>query len=146
MAAVPGRSAQALGDRMNEISPSQPVAVPRQVTLALYLLGAAFVFSILRLVFTPHWSHPGSHVFPIFLVAAVYFFWLYGLVRRLNWLRWVTVVLSGIGLITMPWWLPKVDDHTQLAFHLLQCAAQIPGTLLLCLPAAQAWYGRRAVA
>lgn len=123
---------------------TQSEATPRQVTVAIYLLGAAFIFSVLRAVLTREWSDPGSHVVPIAILIAIYFAWIYGLVRRLNWLRWLTIVFSSLGLVSLPWWLPNVTDHTQHSLHILQCIVQVPATVLLCFPEAQGWYGRAA--
>ena len=120
--------------------------MPRQVVSSLSLLSAAFSTSILRMLLTGRGDHPGSNAVAAAIVGGIYFAWVYGLFRRLNWLRWVTIVLTCVGVITLPWWFAQVTDHTRLAFHLLQLALQVPAVALLCLRPARVWYGRPTVA
>ena len=72
--------------------------------------------------------------------AVVSALFIYGLYRRQNWLRWITVAYTALQLLAMPVVLPKIHDAAQLV---LSCAAIILGvaaSVLLCWPKARKWY------
>ena len=126
---------------------SQSTTMPRQVMLALCLLGAGFSTAILRVIFAPtgDFLSSSSHALVVVMVGGLYFAWVYGLFRRLNWLRWVTIVVSCFGMVTIPWYFAQVTNHTRLVFHLLHMALQFPAVVLLCMRSARVWYGQSAV-
>jgi hypothetical protein len=115
--------------------------MPRQVLLALCLLGAGFLVAIVRVLLVPIDDlSSGSHALAVVMLGALYFAWVYGLYRRLNWLRWVTIVVACFAMIRVPWNIAQVTNHTRLAFHLLHMALQFPAVVLLCLRSARVWY------
>jgi hypothetical protein len=126
---------------------SQSQTIPRQVIVALCLLAAGFSTAILRVIFAPAagFLSSGSHAVVVVVLGGLYFAWVYGLFRRLNWLRWVTIVVSCFGMVTIPWYVAQVTNHTLLVFHLLHMTLQVPAMVLLCLRSARVWYGQPTV-
>ena len=119
--------------------------LPPQVALALCLIGADFVLGIVRISLDPHFSGPQLLlVVPIWVT--LFSLWLFGLYRRLNWLRWLTVAGAAVGLLSLPLAWGSIASHGSVPFQLIKYALFGAGALLLCLPQANSWYGRKAAA
>jgi hypothetical protein len=115
--------------------------IPDQVTTALYLLGLQSFFGAFSRALQTNWVYlPQAQVrTACFAILSALF--LYGLYRRQNWLRWMTVAYTALQVLAMPVVLPKIHDAAQLV---LSCTAIILGvaaSVLLCLPKARQWYG-----
>jgi hypothetical protein len=115
--------------------------IPDQVTTALYLLGVQYFLGAVRRALQTNWLYlPHEQVKTAFFVVVCALF-LYGLYRRLNWLRWITVAYTAFQGLAMLVVFPRIHDAAQLV---LSCAAIIVGlvaSVLLCLPKARQWYG-----
>jgi hypothetical protein len=112
---------------------------PRQVAIALSLIGADFLLSLAQMVKTVPalWMSAFAAVF-----ASIFALWIFGLYRRLNWLRWFTVGSAVIGILCLPFAWPLVLANLSPPLMLFKYALFDFGALLLCLPQAHAWYSR----
>lgn len=78
------------------------------------------------------------------IFASLLSLWLFGLYRRLNWLRWLTVAVAAGGLLSLPWvWDVIVSNASIYAVRYILFDTD---ALLLCLPQADGWYGASAAA
>jgi hypothetical protein len=112
---------------------------PRQVLTALLLIGADFLLSAVQMVKTvpASWLSAFAVIF-----ASILALWIFGLYRRLNWLRWFTVGSAVLGILCLPFTWPLVLAHVNPPFMILKYAFFDFGALLLCLPQARSWYSR----
>lgn len=121
--------------------------IPRGVLTALGLLGATCLVAVVRVILMNLARGPAHVVFHVgfgvALIAALGSLWIYGLYSRRNWVRWFTIVFLGFGTLVAPWALPNLSDPRQLTMYWIQYVADVPTCILLCLPAAGRWYGRR---
>lgn len=113
---------------------------PRQVLIALCLLGAEFGLALVRSVLMKDWSRPIPAVLGVLLLAAVCSLWLYGLWRRRNWVRWITVILGAGGCALAYLDVARLHDPVQVALYWLQFALTAPAVIILVLPVARHWY------
>jgi hypothetical protein len=74
------------------------------------------------------------------VALAVNWWWLYMLLRRVNWVRWVTVVLGGLGCLFAFHYAAPLRDPVQIALYWTQLGLTLPAVVLLVLPGAQSWY------
>jgi len=120
-------------------SPSVSSKPPGQVVIALSLIGADFLLSLAQMVKTTPalWLAAFAAVF-----ASIFALWIFGLYRRLNWLRWFTVGSAVIGILCLPFAWPLVLANVSPPLILMKYALFDFGALLLCLPQAHAWYSR----
>jgi hypothetical protein len=129
---------------MSTVGTARP-QLPPQVALALCLIGADFILAIVRTFLDPHFS--GVQLLVVIPISMTLFsLWLFGLYRRLNWLRWLTVASAVLGLLSLPWAWGSIASHGSVPFQLVKYALFGTGALLLCLPQANSWYGRKAAA
>ena len=127
-------------------------STPPQVSVALALIAADLAlgigkgfFSMTSVIRTaPKGSAIPVVVFTVML--SVYVLWIYGLYCRLNWLRWLTVALAVLGLVFLPKALSSTHNWRLLSLQMLQYLMFDSAAILLCLPAAGRWYGRKAAA
>jgi hypothetical protein len=124
------------------VKPSQGTSPPAQVLAALGFVAVAFAVAVLRLALMQNWARPTHAVLNLFILAAICGFWLYGLWRRLNWLRWVTVFLGTTGCLLVSRSLARLHDPTEIALYLVQFAVTVPTVILFVLPPARRWYTR----
>lgn len=113
---------------------------PRQVFVALCLMGVEFGLAEIRTVLLRDWSRPVPAVLAVLLVAVLALIWLYGLYRRHNWVRWMTVIVCGGGCAMAPLDVARLDDSVQIVLYWLQFAVTVPVVILLLLPVTHAWY------
>jgi UDP-N-acetylmuramyl pentapeptide phosphotransferase/UDP-N-acetylglucosamine-1-phosphate transferase len=140
---VPGPSTSPLGVQVSaSVQPSEGTSPPAQVRAALGLMAVAFAVVVLRSALMQNWARPTPAFLNLFILAAICAFWLYGLWRRLNWLRWVTVFLGTTGCLLASRSLARLHDPTQIALYLVQFAVTAPTVILLVLPPARRWYTR----
>jgi peptidoglycan/LPS O-acetylase OafA/YrhL len=125
-------------------SPRPPA--PRQVLIAICLMGAVFMLAMMRSVLMKDWSHPRASVFGVIVLGVICFFWIYGLFRGLNWVWWITVILGVGGCILAPLSVSGLHEPIQIYFYWLQFALTAPAMILFLLPAARLWYKRPATA
>ena len=112
---------------------------PRQVVMALSLIGADFLLSLAQMAKTV--SAPWMPAFAA-VFALIFAFWIFGLYRRLNWLRWFTVGSAAIGILFLPFAWPLVLANVSPPLMIFKYALFDFGALLRCLPQAHAWYSR----
>jgi hypothetical protein len=119
--------------------------MPRQVEVALWLSGAQSVVGVIQAALTMGWIHFQDAQVKVGFYTIIGAAWLYGLYRRNNWLRWITVIYTGLSLVAMPLTVAKLHDATQVTTHLVAALLGIPVAVLLCLPKARLWYRHGAV-
>jgi len=101
--------------------------------------------AVVRSVLMRDWSHPSSAMIPVSILAAFCFAWLYGLWRRLNWLRWTTVVLGALGCLGARWSLALLHDPIQVDLYWVQFVTTLVTVTFLLLPSSRDWYVKRVV-
>jgi hypothetical protein len=113
------------------------------VLAALWLFGAAFLVGLIRVILM-NLPRGSIHViFGILFILALGSLWIYGLYSGRNWVRWFAIVSNAMGILTTPWALSKISDPRQVPMYWIQFAADLAAVILLCLPVAGRWYGRR---
>ncbi len=124
--------------------------LPGTVLIALGLIGATSLVAVLRVILINLGRGPAHvifHVtFGVVFITAVGSLWIYGLYSRRNWVRWCTIVLTGLSTLSTPWALPDISDPRQVPMYWFQLVADLAAAILLCLPPSGRWYGRRNVA
>ena len=120
--------------------PDQPAPMPRLVLVAIALLATDFVLALVKGAVFRLASGKRMSVIGLLVVAAILFFWIYGLVRRQNWLRWVTIVLAGLGTLWLPWSLAQMQGPLQVAIQVVSYVLIDTAVILLCLRPAAAWF------
>jgi hypothetical protein len=115
------------------------------VAAALVVIAADFLLSIMLTLMAQVDVPISTLLIPVVLLAVLYFLWLYGLYRRLNWLRWLTVGGALIGILYLPWAWRLLQNQGYLPLRLLKYVLFDAGALLLCLPQANRWYVRAKV-
>jgi len=116
----------------------QSSQLPRQVAIALWLIGADYVLQII-VISRGNLSGPDGF-FTVLLLGVISALWLRGLYRRLNWLRWLTVVSAIVGIAYLPRVWGLIQRRGSIPIQLLKYALFDSGALLLCLPQARRWY------
>ena len=120
------------------------ISVPPQVVVALFLIGVDFLLSI-ALIFGLGVDVPfTTQLVTATLLAAFFLLWMYGLYRRLNWLRWLTVGLAILGVLCLPWAWRILQSRGDFPLGLLKYVLFDSAGILLGLPQANRWYARRA--
>jgi hypothetical protein len=122
------------------IQAHQRPSAPPQVLAALGFMGVSFSVAALRSALVQDWARPIPAALSVFVLASLCGLWLYGLWRRLNWLRWVTVFLGASGCLLAWKSLAQLHDPTQIALYWLQFALTVPTVVLFVLPPSQRWY------
>ena len=134
---------------MNSATALRSDELPGTVITALALFGAAFLVGVVRVILINLARGPVHvifHVtFGVVFIIAVGSFWIYGLYSRRNWVRWFTIVWTGLGTLATPWALSSISDPRQVPMYWIQLVADSAAAILLCLPAAGRWYRRRNV-
>lgn len=113
---------------------------PRPVLIAISMLAAEFGLALVRDFLMRNWSRPHHAVIGVFLIAAICLLWLYGLLRRRNWVRWLTVIIGAVGCALAPFSVARIHDPVQLLLYWIQFTLTLPATVILVLPAARRWY------
>jgi hypothetical protein len=114
--------------------------MPDHVTAALFLLGVQVFFSVLNKALQTDWLYlPQAQVDSAFHVALGALF-LYGLYRRQNWLRWLTVAYTALQVVALPVALPRIHDAAHLVMTCTGVIVGVAASVLLCLPKARRWY------
>jgi hypothetical protein len=101
--------------------------------------------AVVRSVLMRDWSHPSSAIVPVAVLAIICLAWLFGLWRRLNWLRWTTVILGASGCLGAYWSVARLHDPIQVDLYWVQFVTTLVTVVLLLLPSSNTWYGSRAV-
>jgi hypothetical protein len=125
---------------VNDNSENSVKRVPDQVITAILLLGVQSFLVTLNQVLRMDWLYRQEAQLKVAFLVAVSALFLFGLYRRLNWLRWIVIAYTALQVLAMPAALPKIHDAAQFV---LTCAAVILGiaaSVLFCLPTARRWY------
>lgn len=115
---------------------------PRPVLIVIALMAGQFVIALVRISLMTDWLYPYRAVRGWLLISAICLPWMYGLWRKRNWLRWLTVISGVIGCAMTPLNLARLHDPAQVTCYWLQFALTIPVVIILVLPAVGAWYTR----
>jgi uncharacterized membrane protein (DUF2068 family) len=119
---------------------------PRQVLLAIGLMGATFSIAVVRLALMQDWTRPAFAALIVSILAALCWLWLYGLWRRTTWVWWFTVISGVGGCLLARLSVAKLHDATQISLYWVQFGFTLPAMVLLLMPAARTWYRRRVAA
>jgi hypothetical protein len=125
---------------VNSTSENSIEHTPDQVISALYLLGVQSFLTALNRALQVDWLHLQQEQFKTAFFAIVSALFLYGLYRRQNWLRWITVAYTALQVVAISATFSRTHDAAHLV---LSCATVIVGvaaSVLLCLPEARRWY------
>jgi hypothetical protein len=117
---------------------------PRLVILAIAMVAGQYAIALVRVCLMKHRS-PGAGpvIFGLILISAICLPWMYGLWRRRNWVRWLTVILGATGCALASRSVARLHDPTQVILYWLQFALTIPVVIILVLPPVGAWYKSR---
>jgi hypothetical protein len=125
-----------------DASPSTQLdSMPRLVKVGLGLMAASFALAILRVNLDRMFHGRVIRVLPILIVVFVLFLQLYGLACRLNWVRWLTIVLSLLGIPYLPRVLSSLHDPWQITAQIAVDVLFYLGVTMLCLKPARLWFG-----
>lgn len=119
---------------------------PRQITIAIWLLIAEGVLFLIAAAFRQDWSDPWSFVTtPLF--ASFTLLWIYLILRRKGWVRWVLAVLTlfvcvSTGGMTKPGYNWEEANKLFLAAFVLKRVLAFTELLLLFSSPANAWFGK----
>jgi hypothetical protein len=138
--ANPRRSTSSLGGAVNDTPTASSKRIPDQVITALLLLGVQYFLAVLAKTLQRDWAYFQQAQIRTALFAAASAIWLYGLYRRLSWLRWVTVVFTGFQVVALPVVLPRIHYAAQLVLFCASILLGVAATVLLCMPKARQWY------
>ena len=119
--------------------------VPRAVLWALTSMALGLCVAVVRSILMRDWSHPSTAVVPVAVLSVLCVAWLFGLWRRLNWLRWTTIVLGALGCMGARWSLELLHDPIQIDLYWVQFVTTLLTVTLLLLPSSRNWYIRRVV-
>jgi hypothetical protein len=119
--------------------------MPNQVIAAVILLGVQFSIAVVGEAFQMNWDHLQQAQVIVAIYTAVSALWVYGLYRRQNWLRWITVAYTVYQVVMLPLTLPSIHDVAQLTVYWVAVVLGVTAVVLLCLPKARQWYNRSAV-
>jgi hypothetical protein len=136
----PRRPTSSLSGAVNNNSENSVKHVPDQVITAILLLGVQSFLVTLNQALRMDWLYRQQAQLKVAFLVAVSALFLFGLYRRLNWLRWIVIAYTALQVVAMPVALPKIHDAAQLV---LTCAAVISGiaaSVLFCMPTARRWY------
>jgi hypothetical protein len=123
-------------------NPQRATTFPPQVAIALALIATDFLLSTILTLRAQVDVPLSTLLIPVVLLAVLYALWLYGLYRRLNWLRWLTVGGALVGILYLPWAWRILQNQGDLPLRLLKYVLFDAGAILLCLPQANRWYVR----
>jgi hypothetical protein len=130
--------------RKSQVIASIPLARhpgrPRQVLVAIALLGGAFLLGLVRFALMKN----RTFSLPILAVPAVLlainWWWLYMLWRRVNWVRWVTLILGCLGCLSAFQYVKPLREPVQIAIYWTQLGLTLSAVVLLVMPRTQIWY------
>jgi hypothetical protein len=120
----------------NQTSKVKP---PIFVAVAVWLLVASFLLGYLQVVLNKDWHFKSNPLISITLITLFVFLIARGLYRGRNWLRWLSVALISIGIVTAPWALEQRDYWGQITY-ITQCVMQGLAVFLLLLPPSGKWF------
>jgi hypothetical protein len=123
-------------------------AAPKQLLIALWLLGAVLFGGALNLMIllgrpTSRW---GLAVTLAAIRAGVGVLWVYGLYRRKNWLRWLTVTWAFLSVVAQPFLFPRVATPAERIITLSEVAVMSCVAILLVTGEGRRWFYKAASA
>jgi hypothetical protein len=119
--------------------------MPRLVAAAIVLIAGEFLIGLVQVTLMNLDRGSNHIVFGVVLVGLIGFPWIYGLYKRHNWVRWLTIVSTGLGVLGVIWGPSKFSNPWQVQMGRIQVVAHLAAAILLCLPAAGYWYRWRSV-
>jgi len=122
---------------------TRPQTMPRIVAAAIGLIAGEFLIGAVQVTLM-NLGRGSYHVaFGVSLAGLIGSLWIYGLYRRHNWVRWLAIVSAGLGVLGVIWGPSRFSNPWQVLLERIQVVAHLTAAILLCLPAAGYWYGRR---
>jgi hypothetical protein len=122
-----------------------PARAPSAVLCALASMTLGLCVAVLRSILMRDWSHPSTAIVPVAILTVLCVAWLFGLWRRLNWLRWTTIVLGALGCTGARWSLEMLHDPIQIDLYWVQFVTTAPDCDLASVPPSRNWYVGRVV-
>jgi hypothetical protein len=144
VAAFRGRSSSSLGDNVPDAATTNPhQPPPRSAIVVLCLVAAISLIAEVRSALMKDWARPAPALVGMGFLALICLLWLYGLWRRVNWVRWMTIILGVGGCLLASRSIARLHDPTQVALYWVQFALTVPTVAFLLTPSARSWYERR---
>jgi hypothetical protein len=131
---------------MGSTSNTSVTGIPGQVQLVLSLVAAGFLVGFVRAALMKDWSRPVPAVVGLAILAAVSTLWMYGLCRRVNWLRWLTVTFFALIFLAAPWVSANIHNAIQISIYWVQFLIGVAVVILLCMPVTRQWFTTARVA
>lgn len=116
---------------------------PRSAIAAIALVGLTLALAPARSAAMGGWDQPLVKGAAIVMLTLICVAWILGLCRRIRWLRWLTVICGGFGLLAIPSLAASDTLGLQSALYLVQCVTLVIASVLLLLPSASAWFGSK---
>jgi hypothetical protein len=111
-------------------------APPRSVKASVAIHAASFTLGFGHTFATKGLPDSAGRVFAWILVLSVIYFYLRAIYRGRNWVRWLSICLTALGLITLPWSLPATGKWIYITQEIMLLVSSI----LILLPASSRWY------
>jgi hypothetical protein len=113
-----------------------------QVVAALVLWVLVCLTGVIRAALMKDWARPLPATLGVVALAALLSLWVYGLSRRQNWLRSLTVGLGALSCLLAPWSVSILTRPVNVGLYWLQMGLTLLATALFTLPAVRQRYGK----
>ena len=137
------RSTRTLGDRVAPSTSTQSDLMPRLVQVALGLLALDFALALVKFAMYRAAHGKPTSVLAMLVAGFILFLWVLGLARRLNWLRWMTIIGALAGVLFVPRAFASLNDSRQIGIQIVSYALVDAAAVLLCLKPARLWFASR---
>jgi cell division protein FtsW (lipid II flippase) len=119
---------------------NQSDRAPMPVVIALCSIGVSLALAPVRSLEMDGWERPLLKASALVILICLGGAWVWGLYRRKNWLRWLTIVAGVTGLFALPTLVPLFGRDMQGSLYLAQCVLSVFGAALLALPVSSRWF------
>ena len=107
---------------------------------ALWIVGMQGMLDVIGKGLRTNWDHPQTGQVTVACYALACVIWIYGLFRRQNWVRWITILYAAFQVLLCPFAPATIRDSTQLAIYWVAVILGASAAVLLCLQSARSWY------
>ncbi|WP_157475478.1 hypothetical protein [Lysobacter sp. Root494] len=111
-------------------------APPRVVMASVAIHAASFALGFGHTFVTKGLPDSAGRIFAWLVVFSIIYFYLRAIYLGSNWIRWLSIFLTALGIIALPWSLPT----TGKAIYITQEIMVIVSCILLLLPSSARWY------
>jgi hypothetical protein len=125
---------------MEDLSAIPKSNPPSAVQVAVALVLLSWLLGCARVLVKNGWPV----TIPQGIFSLVFFAIAYLICRSLhrgtNWVRWLTIVFTAIGMFALPWTLQTIPVQWERGIYVAQGVLQSVSIVLLLLPASNRWY------